>query len=373
MPMTSPYLDPQAITPSHFRDVAVAVGDLLDSRLDVLLLPGEAVLPLEAAARSLGAPGVRALNLVTSVYGATFGKWLEEGGATVVSLSAPKGKPVDPDEVRRAFEVNPDISLVSFVHVEAISGIRNDAQAICAIAREHGAVVILDAVASSGADPVFIDEWGVDVAVIGPQKALAGPAGISIATVSERAWAAMTKNSRAPRTSILSLLDWRERWIDVNYATIPVLVAPLEVLALEAAVHRVRDEGLSHVEKRHHAAAAASRAGALVLGLLPFASEGDAASVVTTLRSPAGADARDVVREALADGPVALSAGFGDLASDVIRVDHTGQRAQLDVVLNALSALARALGIEETSPEKVASAHDAAKAVWADRFADTTA
>ena len=371
--MTSSYLDPEAITPSHFRDVAVGVGDLLDSRLDVLLLPGEAVLPLEAAARSLSGPGVRALNLVTSVYGATLGKWLEEGGATVVSLSAPRGEPVDPDEVRRAFNANPDISLVSFVHVEAISGIRNDAQAICAIAHEYGALVILDAVASSGADPVFIDDWGVDVAVIGPQKALAGPAGISVATVSERAWATMAANPRAPRTSMLSLLDWRERWIDLNYASIPVIVAPLEVLALEAAVQRVRDEGLAHVEKRHHAAAAASRAGALALGLTLFAPVEYAASVVTTLRSPADADARDVVREALVDGPVALSAGFGDLASDVIRVDHTGQRAQLEVVLDALSALARALGIQDASPEKVATALEAASAAWADYFVDATA
>jgi aspartate aminotransferase-like enzyme len=93
---------------------------------------------------------------------------------------------------------------------------------------------------------------------------------------------------------------------------------------------------------------------------------------VTTLCSPVGVDARDVVREALVEGPVALGAGFGDLAPDVIRIDHTGQRAQLDVVVDALSALARAVGIQDASPEQVA-ALDVARAAWTEYVDDAIA
>jgi aspartate aminotransferase-like enzyme len=362
--MTSPFLDPEPISAERFRNIARSAAELLDTRNDVVLMPGEAVLALEAAARGLGGPGVHALNLVTSVYGGTFGAWMKEGGTKVLDIAAAKGEGIDPEVVRRTLSEHPDISLVSFVHVEAISGVRNDAEAISAIARAHGALVVLDAVASVGADVVRLDSWGIDMAVVGPQKALAGPAGISVATLSERAWLALAANPRAPRTSMLSLLDWKERWIDLGYASIPTIVAPLEVLALEVAIDRVRHEGLDQVQRRHHRAAGASRAGALALGLALCVRDRDAASVVTTLRAPSGVDARIIVQRAQSEGPVALSAGYGDLAEEVIRVDHTGQRAQLNVVRSALVALARALGVNETSPERVAAALDAASDAW---------
>jgi aspartate aminotransferase-like enzyme len=365
--MTSPLLDPESISPQRFRYLALSVGELLDTQRDVLLLPGEAALPLEGAARALGAPGTHALNVVTSMYGAHFGNWMREGGAHVVDVAPPQGKAIDPEDVRRRLIEDPEISVVSFVHVEAISGVRNDARAISAIAHEHGALVVVDVVASVGAEEVLIDEWGIDIAIIGPQKAIAGPAGISIATVSEQAWTAMAENPGAPRGSLLSLLDWKEHWIDVERASIPVIVAPLEVLALEAAVDRVRREGLLQVLERHQRAALATRAAAASLGLSPFASEKDAAFIATTLRVPATLDARDVVQRAQLKGPVALSAGYGDLAADVIRVDHTGQRAQLDVVLQAMDALADALGTKYAAPERVSEALETARAAWSSR------
>jgi aspartate aminotransferase-like enzyme len=362
--MTSPLLDPEPISPERFRDLAVSVGELFDTRRDVLLLPGEAVLPLEGAARSFAGPGVHVLNIVTSIYGAQFGRWMSEGGAKVVDLAPPRGQAIDPEEVRRVLSEEPEISVVSFVHVEAISGVRNDAGAIAGIAHEHGALVIVDAVASVGAEEVLIDEWGIDVAVVGPQKALAGPAGISIATVSDRAWDVMLANPQAPRSSLLSLLDWKERWIEVGRASIPLLVAPLEVLALEAATERVRAEGLAQVRERHRSAALATRAAAAVLGLTPFVEERDATFIATTLRAPASMDAREIVQRAQSNGPVALSAGHGDLAGEVIRVDHTGQRAQLDTVLQAIVALAKGLDPNDVAPGRVEEALDAARKSW---------
>ena len=163
----------------------------------------------------------------------------------MIGIGAEPRKAVAPEIVERALRTNPEISMVSFVHVEAASGVRNDAPAITALAREHGAMVLIDVVASTGAHEVRLDDWGADVAVIGPQKALAGPAGISIAAVSGRAWRAMSDNPGAPRHSALSLLDWKEQWVDSDKSIIPGTPSPLEILALEAAVERVLVEGLS--------------------------------------------------------------------------------------------------------------------------------
>jgi len=363
--VTNPLLDPEAVSAERFDRLGAGVASLLETRLDVVLPQAEAVLPLEAAARGLGRPGLCALNLDTHPYGATFGRWLAESGARVIGLESPRNQAVRPEAVEAALRENPEISLVSFAHAEAATGVANDAAAISGLVREHGALLVIDVVASFGANEVHLDDWGVDVAVLGPQKALAGPAGISIAALSTRAWQEMSGNSRAPRGSALSLLDWKLGWLDSDRSAIPGTPSTLEILALEAALERVQGEGLAKLMLRHRASAAASRSGARGLGLEPFAGDRDAALVATTLSAPVGLDARLVVSRARASRPVALSPGFGDLGGHLVRIDHTGQRARIEVVLEALEALAIAL--EETSPlsGSLAEALSAAERAWA--------
>lgn len=362
--MTNPLLDPPPIPPPRLERLERAVASLLQTRLDIVLPQAEAVLPLEAAARGLGRTGAAALNLNTRPYGAMIGHWLRQAGATVIGVDVEPHKAVEPEAIENALRTNPEISVVSFVHVEAASGVRNDAPAITALAREHGALVLIDVVASTGAHEVRLDDWGVDVAVIGPQKALAGPAGISIAAVSGRAWRAMSDNPGAPRGSVLSLLDWKEQWVDSDKSAIPGTPSPLEILALEAAVERVLAEGLQRVQGRHRASAAASRSGARALGLRPYAGDADAAVVATTLVAPPGIDARALVERARADRHVALSSGFGKLAGTVVRIDHTGQRARLMVVLDALEALGAALNSSSELNGSIPAALEAAEQAW---------
>jgi aspartate aminotransferase-like enzyme len=364
--LTNPLLDPRPVTAQRFYALGNSVAKLLKTRHDVLLPQAEAILPLEAAARSVARSGTTALNLITSPYGRSFGRWLREGGSDVVELEAPIGRAIDPQLVRQALDRHRDISVVSLVHVEAISGLRNDAAQISAMAHERGAIVILDAVASVGAHEVAIDQWGIDITVLAPQKALAGPAGISMAVVSEGAWRALADNPQAPRGSILSLLDWKENWLNTDRTVVPTILAPLEIQALEASLERVESEGLLSVIRRHHAAAAASRAGARALGLTPFVDDADAAAIVTTLRAPDGTDASRVVREALKQSDAALSAGFGELSHEVIRIDHTGERARLDVVTAALRSLDAVLNQRKSDDKVIASALEAAERAWSD-------
>ena len=55
------------------------------------------------------------------------------------------------------------------------------------------------------------------------QKALGGPAGVTGVAVSDAAWAAMAENAAAPRDSVLSLLDWRERWLESDRVALPTI------------------------------------------------------------------------------------------------------------------------------------------------------
>lgn len=169
---------------------------------------------------------------------------------------------------------------------------------------QHGALFYLDAVASVGAEPVLPDRWGVDLCVIGAQKAMGGPAGVSAISVSERAWARMAAdpNARAAPTSPSSA----EGALDRRRPQGAAAPAQLEMLALEACLERIESAGLETVMARHRDAAPAVRAGVTALGggLEPYVYEvRDAGPVATTRRTPTGVVASELVARALAADP----------------------------------------------------------------------
>ncbi|MFD6416627.1 pyridoxal-phosphate-dependent aminotransferase family protein [Streptomyces sp. NPDC060194] len=345
--MTHPLLDLPPLTADRFASIERRVAALLRTGHDVVVMQGEALLPLEGCIRGAAGPGTTALNVITGPYGQTFGDWLRDCGATVVDLAVPFHTAVTAEQVGEALAAHPEIDFVSLVHAEAATGNTNPVAEIGEVVRAHGALFYLDAVASVGAEPLLTDAWGVDLCVIGAQKAMGGPAGVSAVSVSPRAWERFAANPNAPRRSYLSLLDWKQRWIDGGRRALPHAPAQLEMLALEAALERIEAEGAEAVMARHARAAAATRAGALALGggLEPFVHEArDAAPVATTLRVPAAADASRLVARALAADPaLPLIAGGGALAKEMIRVNHYGPDATEDAVQASLAALGAAL------------------------------
>ncbi|MCX4822221.1 aminotransferase class V-fold PLP-dependent enzyme [Streptomyces sp. NBC_01142] len=356
--MTHPLLDLAPLTAAHFAAVERRVAALLDTEQDVVIMQGEALLPLEGCIRGGARPGSTALNVITGPYGQTFGNWLRDCGANVVDLEVPFHTAVRAAQVEQALAAHPEIDFVSLVHAEAATGNTNPVAEIGKVVRAHGALFMLDAVASVGAEPLLPDVWGVDLCVIGAQKAMGGPAGVSAVSVSERAWERFAANPAAPRRSYLSLLDWKERWIDGDRKALLHAPAQLEMLALEACMERIEAEGLDTLMSRHASAAAATRAGASALGggLEPYVDEArDAAPVATTLRTPAGVDASELVAKALeADPSLPLIAGGGALAKEMIRVNHYGVDATRGTVQSSLAALGAALA--ETGAAGAASA-----------------
>ena len=345
--MNHPLLDLAPLTAARFASVEDRVARLLGTRNDVVIMQGEALLPLEGAIRGCAGPGTTALNVITGPYGQTFGDWLRDCGATVIDLAVPFHTAVSAEQVRAAFAEHPEIDFVSLVHAEAATGNTNPVAEISEVVRERGALLHLDAVASVAAEPVRVDAWGVDLCVIGGQKAMGGPAGVSAVSVSERAWARMAANPRAPRRSYLSLLDWKERWIDAGRRALPHAPAQLEMLALEACLERIEARGLDEVMAAHASAAAAARAGVRALGggLEPYVYEArEAAPVATTVRVKGAVSASDLVARALAVDPgVPLVAGGGALAREMVRVNHYGADAHGEIVRRCLVALGAAL------------------------------
>lgn len=340
MPAWSPFPDVPPYPATGFGALADRIARLLGTRNDVVLVQGEAVVALEAAAVSLGRPGLVALNVVTSLYGAWFGGWLRRAGATVIDLRAEPGRPISVDTVAEALAAMPGIGLLSMVHAESATGILNPLPAIMALARKAGVLSLVDAVASFGGHPVPVDDLGIDIVVIGPQKTLGGQAGCSALSVSPRAWAAMNPAGEAP--SILSLADLKTGWIDTGRGALPGTPSPVEFHALEATLDRVEHEGLKALIARHVLAACAMRAGIAAMGLAAWVPAEHASNLVTAGPVPEGHDAADLCR-ALPPGPSLIAPGIGPGGDRLVRLNHTGPRACRDVVLSELGAYAAAL------------------------------
>jgi aspartate aminotransferase-like enzyme len=361
-------LDQPVVTAAHYAAVEDRYQDLLATSHELVVVQGEAILALEAAARGLGRPGRRALNLVTGPYGGLFGEWLAIGGAEVHDLAVPFDRAVRPDQVQAELERAGPFDVVSLVHAEAATGVANDLAPIAALARQAGALVVVDAVASVGAERLAIDEWGLDLVVLGAHKALAGPSGATGVVVSERAWESLAAGTSPLRNSSLSLLDWHERWVGGGRSVLPLIPNHLETRALGEAIDRIAAEGgLDAVVARHQAAAAATRAGLAPLGLSPWVSHDDeAAGVATLVRAPGEQSA--ALLAAIPSRPPGfvppIVAAPGSLSSRALRIDHTGRRAALAEVLAALTALAVGMRVLGGRPDLGASL-SAAEDGWA--------
>lgn len=336
-------LDPPPLLAATLATIEQQVSRLLGSDDPVVLFQAEAILALEAVATALAAPGRVAINVATGPYGVIFGDWMRRAGAQVVDVESALDAVATVEQVVAALDEHPQTAVLALAHAEAATGGSNPVAEIVRAARERGVVTVVDAVASVGAEPVLPGAWGADVCVIGPQKALAGPAGVSAATVSDRAWALVDTHPAPLRSSSLSLLDWRDGWLRTDRSVVPGTPSVLETRALGAALDRVESEGIDAVVARHETAATRARAGLAELGLGPWQRGPHGyASVVTTVAVPEGVDPAAFTAAAVAAGGGLVVAGPGSLAGRLVRVNHTGRNATPEAVDLALEALATA-------------------------------
>jgi aspartate aminotransferase-like enzyme len=231
--------------------------------------------------------------------------------------------------------------IVALVHAESASGILNPLPQIAALAKTHGALLVVDAVASVGGHELDVDGLGIDIAVIGPQKSLGGSAGISALSVSETAWERILAPGLV-RQSILSLADLKLNWLDQGRGALPGMPSSLELQALDAALARIESEGLEHVIARHQRAADATRAAIAALGLPAFTDAASASNLTTGALLPAGITV-DAAVEKLAPFGVGIAPSIGAAAKRLLRINHTGNRARFEPVLANVMALGAAL------------------------------
>ena len=299
----------------------------------ILGLAGPASAAMEMAVSNLCWPGRSVLCLRAGTFSGRLGEMAEGVGASVTYLDIPAGATITPDEVRAAFAKG-RYDVVTMAHGETSCGTRIvDLCAICAVAKEHGALTIVDSVVTLTAMPVRMDDWRIDVAVTGGQKALSSIPGVSLCAFSADAWA-VVESHPVPRPHWCYDATRAERfWGHQQYH----YTAPVPgVLALHEALRLVAEETLERRFRRHEMSSLAMQAGLEAMGLELFAPKDVRLNSVIAITLPPGADSARVREYMTRAFRVEISGAFG---LNIVRIGQMGEQCRSHNLFKTLYAL----------------------------------
>jgi aspartate aminotransferase-like enzyme len=241
-------------------------------------------------------------------------------------------------------EQHPKSRVVLLTHNETSTGLTNPLRQLARVARDADRIVVVDGVSSISSIAIETDAWGIDVAVSGSQKGWMGPPGLSLVSVSERAWAQQAR-SRSPRF----YFDWKEAKTWAEKGMTPFTPAVGVAFALQEGLHMLEEEGLERVYERHARLARATQAGLEALGFLLYAREGYRSHTVTSAAPPPGLDVAAFRKLLDTKYGVVIAGGQGKMTGKMVRVGHLGAVADGDVV-QVLWAMEQALEELDIAP-----------------------
>ncbi len=341
--MTAPilgHLDPE------FLKIMDECNDMLrtvmgTSNRITLATPGTGTSGMEAAVMNLVEPGDNVVIGICGYFGERIAVMAERAGGNVMRVQAPWGSPADLAGVEAAVKAAGSVKLIGIVHAETSTGVQTPVEPFAKLAKESGALLLVDCVTSLGGVPVTVDAWGADAVYSGTQKCLSAPPGMAPLTMSPRAWDTI-KAREVPCNSWyldLSLLEayWDERRAYHHTAPISMVYALHEALAL------VLDEGIENRWARHEKNGRALQAGLEAMGLVLHADAGYRLPVLTTVRIPDGVNDAEVRGALLKRHGIEFGGGLGDLRAKVWRIGLMGESSNAGNVLLALRSLGNIL------------------------------
>ena len=324
--------------------------------------PGSA--GMEACFVNLLSPGDKVIVCQNGVFGGRMQENVERCGATAVMVQDDWGQPVSVDKVAAAFDAHPDAAILAFVHAETSTGVRSDAEALCALARERGALSIVDTVTSLGGIELQVDAWGADAVYSGTQKCLSCIPGLSPVTFSPRAVERIQNREHKVQSWFLDMQlvmgYWGGGGKRAYHHTAPVN----DVYALHEALVMLQEEGLAAAHARHRHNHEALVAGLEAMGLAMAVAPEHRLPQLNSVLIPDGVDDAAVRTILLREFDLEIGAGLGALAGKTWRIGLMGFASSERNVLYCLAALEAALA-REGAPIKAGAAVPAAMAMFA--------
>lgn len=302
--------------------------------------PGSA--GMEACFVNLIEPGDKVVVCQNGVFGTRMKENVIRSGGKLVLVEDPWGEQTKPEKLRAALEANPDAKIVAFVHAETSTGVRNDAQTLCAIAKEYACLTLVDAVTSLAGIELRVDDWQIDAIYSGTQKCLSCVPGLSPVSFSEAALEKI-KSRKTPVQSWFLDLNlilgyWGQGTQRAYHHTAPVN----SIYALHESLLIVREEGLENAWERHQNNHNYLRDELEKIGLSMTINAAYRLPQLNLVDIPEGCDDAKIRKQLLEEFDVEIGAGLGALAGKVWRIGLMGEssnKQKIDTCIAALKAV----------------------------------
>lgn len=339
-------------TPSHLSAEFVEVfGEVLENLRLVFMaddgqpfvVAGSGTLAMDMAAANLVEPGDKVIVVSTGYFSERFADIFRRYGAEVTVLRAKPGDVPSKEMIEQALDATRP-KLMALTQVDTSTGVAVDVEELAELAQEHDALSVVDGVCATAGAEFRQTAWGVDVCVTASQKAIGVPPGLALVMMGPKAMEACqartteVQNYYADFTNWLSIMQAYEARRPSYFGTPPVNL----ILALQASLKLILEEGLEARFRRHRLIARAFQAAMEALGLRQLPGSPDLrAPTLSAVYYPDGVDS-SLLGKVRDEGVVVAGGLLPQIAGRYFRVGHMGTVSANDV-LATVGAIERGL------------------------------
>ncbi len=323
-----------------------------------LAISGTGSAGMETCIVNLIEPGDPILVCVNGLFSGRMVDIAQRCGADVSTIEVEWGKVFSPEQVAAALKEKP-AKVVGVVHAETSTGAGQPIEEISRIVHQHGALLLVDAVASLAGMNVDVDGWQIDACYSGSQKCISCPPGLAPVSFSDAALEVVENRKTKVQSFYLDLSMIRKYWrAERRYHH----TAPVNMLyALLEALQIIKEEGLENRWARHLANHKILRAGLSAIGIDYVTQPGYELPMVNAVAIPDGVDDAAVRSQLLSEFNIEIGGGLGDFKGKVWRIGLMGCSSTLSNIMLFLSALEKCLADQDAKFERGASIAAAAR------------
>ncbi|MEF9951541.1 MAG: alanine--glyoxylate aminotransferase family protein [Clostridium sp.] len=321
----------------NFKDFYIntcnKISKVLNTNNLVAVLSGEGILGLEAACASLTEKGDRVLVLDNGVYGGGFKDFVTMYGGESVVLKSDETSDFNLDILEEYLKQDSNFKYATIVHCDTPSGVLNNVSKICPLLNKYGILSVVDSVSAIGGEEIKVDDWKIDIAIGGSQKAISAPAGLTIVSISDSALKSMEGRKSPIQGFYCNLLVWK------NYKTdswFPYTMPISDIVGLDVALNNILED--KDILTRHEKIANALRKTLNSSNLKLYLTKGYA-NTVTAICLPDLIDDKTLRNNLVKNHNLMIGGSVAYLEGKLIRIGHMGENAREHFISYTLYAL----------------------------------
>ena len=302
-----------------YSECAELLNQFFQTKNQIAIMTGSGTLGMDAAVAGTIGHEDKIITISNGKYGERFTEIGERYGQCN-PVKFKWGTPFDLNKIEAALDEG--AKAVAMVHNETSVGLTNPAKEVGELAKKHNAVFIVDGISSIGGNEFLTDEWNVDIAITGSQKALAVPPGLAVVSVSPKAEECLLAKSGSYYADLKAHLKSARK----SPAQTPFTPAVSLFFAMQEALRMAAEEGFAARRARaaKQAESVRSAARALDIELFPQTNEHSYYSnTVTAMKMPVGVS-DETLRGGMKKRGIIVSGGQEELKGKIFRIGTMG-------------------------------------------------